>query len=193
VHRGQFTLCAVACAISSAVLLTGGRARAAGEAEWQLSTRIGAGNVSLGSIDPRSPWGLSGALDLEYGFSDAWAGRVSVGGGVSPVSASMRLPAGQVSTTTALAGVTYTFDVLRLVPYTELAVGLVRFGGALAQPHTTFAAELGVGADYLVTRRWSTGISFQYLFSPSDLLSNAMDLGSAPFTFSVTARVSRFF
>lgn len=168
---------------------------ATGEAEWQLSARLGAANVQLGSIDPRAPWGFGMALDLEYGITDAWAARVSTGTSIHPVDADMRfgLQAGEVTATTALAGVTYTFDVLRLVPYGELAIGLVRFGGAVASPHTTLASELGVGADYLLTRRWSLGGSFQYLFSPSDLLSNAMNLGSAPYMFSATFRASRVF
>ena len=170
-------------------------AGATGESEWQLSARMGAANVQLGSIDPRAPWGFGMALDLEYGITDAWAARVSAGTSFHPVDADQRygLQSGEVTATTALAGVAYTFDVLRLVPYGELAVGLVRFGGVVAAPHTAFASELGVGADYLLTRKWSLGVSLQYLFSPSDLLSNAMNLGSAPYTFSATFRGSRTF
>jgi hypothetical protein len=156
---------------------------------------MGAAHVSLGSIDPRAPWGLGLALDLEYGVTDAWAARLSIGTSLYPVDADMqaRLPEGRVSSSTALAGVTYTLDVLRLVPYVDLGIGLVRFGGEVAQPHTTLAAELGIGADYLLTRRWACGLSFQYLFAPSDLVSNAMNLGSSPYTFSATLRASRIF
>jgi hypothetical protein len=181
--------------VAAALATAGGTARAAGEAEWQLSMRLGAANVSLGSIDPRAPWGMGGALDLEYGISDAWAARVSIGGSLHPVTPDMKtgLPAGEVTATTALAGVTYTFDVLRLVPYAELGLGFVRFGGAVSQPHSTLATELGIGADYLLTRRWACGVSFQYLFAPGDLLSNAMNLGSSPYTFSATFRASRIF
>ena len=167
-------------------------ARAAGEGEWQLSARLGGGTVS---IDNRSPWGPVGGVDLEYGLTDAWAARLSVGASLNPVDADMRarLPGGKVSSTTALAGITYTFDVLRLVPYGELSLGFVRFGGAVTQPHSTLASELGLGADYLLNRRWAVGISFQYLLAPTDLINNAMQLGGSPFAFSGTMRGSWMF
>jgi hypothetical protein len=170
----------------------GSTARAAGEGEWQLSARLGGGTVS---IDGRSPWGPEAAFDLEYGITDAWAARVSVGGSLHPVDADMKahLPGGNVNATTALAGVTYTFDVLRLIPYGEVSVGLVRFGGAVTNPHTTLGSELGLGADYLLSRRWAVGLSFQYLFAPADLLNNAMQLGGSPFAFSGTLRGSWLF
>jgi hypothetical protein len=53
--------------------------------------------------------------------------------------------------------------------------------------------DLGVGADYLVSPRWSMGASAQYLFAPSDLINNAREFGEAPLAFSLTARVSRIF
>jgi Outer membrane protein beta-barrel domain len=195
VDLGQLRATAITVAVAAALAGAEGTARAAGEAEWQLSMRLGAANVSLGSIDPRAPWGMGGALDLEYGITDAWAGRISIGGSLHPVSPNMQsgLQAGEVTATTALVGVTYTFDVLRLVPYAEIGLGLVRFGGAVNQPRSTLASELGVGADYLLTRRWACGVSFQYLFAPGDLVSNAMDLGSSPYTFSATLRASRIF
>jgi len=184
-----------ALALAAALAIGPATARAAGEAEWQLSARLGAAHVSLGSIDPRAPWGLGVALDLEYGITDAWAGRVSVGEALHSVSPNMSagLQGGQVTATTALVGATYTFDVLRLVPYGALSLGLVRFGGAVSQPHSTLASELAIGADYLLAKKWSCGVSFQYLFAPADLVSNAMDLGSSPYTFSATLRASRIF
>jgi outer membrane protein W len=179
-------------ALVAAAAVTARPAAAAGESEWQLSARLGAGTVS---IDNRSPWGPVGAVDLEYGLSDAWAARASLGTATASVSADKKTgaPGGEVLASSALAGITYTFDVLRLVPYGELALGAVRFGGAVTRPHITFAAELGVGGDYLVTRRWAVGLSFQYLFAPGDLLSNAMQLGGSPFAFSTTLRGSWIF
>src|SRR5262245_61223217 len=90
--------------VTLALLAGAGVARAAGEAEWQLSARAGAAKVSLGSIDPRAPWGWGGALDLEYGVTDAWAARVSVATSVHPVDANMaaRLEAGDVTASSAL-------------------------------------------------------------------------------------------
>ena len=82
-----------------------------------------------------------------------------------------RIPAGSVRTAAALAGLTYTIDVLRLIPYANLELGVIRFGGAVTKAETVFAAELGIGADYFLSRRWTTGVSFQYLFAPADLIS----------------------
>ena len=53
--------------------------------------------------------------------------------------------------------------------------------------------ELGVGADYFVTRHFRPGSSFQYLFEPADLLSDPLNLGTNPFAFTATARASYLF
>ena len=93
----------------------------------------------------------------------------------------------------ALVGLTYTIDVLRLVPYVDLDVGVVHIGGAVVQPQTLIAMQLGVGADWFVNRLWTVGMGFRYLFEPADLLSDPLNLGTNPFAFSITARVSRVF
>lgn len=183
---------ALATAVAAALGLATSAARAAGDGEWQLSARLGGGTVS---IDHRKPWGLVGALDVEYGLNDAWAVRVSTGSSVHPVSANANagLPGGKLLATTALVGATYTFDVLRLIPYADLSLGLVRFSGAVVRPRSTLATELGIGADYLLAKRWACGLSFQYLFVPRDLLSDPMNLGTSPFAFSATFRGSFIF
>jgi hypothetical protein len=168
-------------------------ARAApGEDEWQLSARLGLGDVH---VDGRSPLGVLGGADLEYGFSDAWAGRLSIGSGFHPVDADIKnhLPGGTARTTFAVLGVTYTFDVLRLVPYLQTGVGVINFGGAVVKPGTAFDAELGLGADYLVTRRWAVGGVLQYQFTPAQLFGSPMDFGGTSFYFSASARVSWLF
>jgi hypothetical protein len=179
--------------VLAACLLGGAEraARAAGEDEWQASVRLGGANKN-GS--PTASWGLAGALDLEYGLTDSWSLRASAGTLSHPVPAVMDVsPAGSLRATTGLAGVTYTFDVLRLVPYLELGLGLVYWSGVGIQDHATFAAEAGIGADYLLTPNWAIGGSAQYLFAPSELFSNVMQFGESPLAFSLTARFSRIF
>jgi len=95
--------------------------------------------------------------------------------------------------TAALVGLTYTIDVLRLVPYVDLDIGVVHIGGAVIQPQTLMAMQLGVGADWFVNRLWTTGMGFRYLFEPADLLADPLNLGTNPFAFSITVRVSRVF
>ena len=48
--------------------------------------------------------------------------------------------------------------------------------------------ELGIGADYFVSRRFLAGLSFHYLFEPADLLGDPLNLGTNPFSFTATAR-----
>jgi hypothetical protein len=102
-------------------------------------------------------------------------------------------PEGSIRTSAALVGVTYTIDVLRLVPYGNLQVGMINLGGAVTTPQTLLAMQLGIGADYFVARRFLAGLSFQYLFEPGDLLSDPLNLGTNPFSFTATARASYLF
>ena len=166
-----------------------GRARAIGRDEWQAAARLGTAVVH---VDGRSPWGEAAALDLEYGVTDAWALRLSAEGSIHGVDKQTKpmLPGGTVSTEALLAGICYTIDVLRLVPYADLEFGVARIGGAVSAPQSMFVSELGLGTDYYLNPRWRVGVSFQYLYRPQDLLSNPQGLGNAPFTFSVTARLA---
>lgn len=180
----------LALAVSLSVART---AAAAGEHEWQAALRLGAGTVN---VDGRKPWGVAGGIDLEYGLTDAWALRLSFEGSTHDVSKTDEMdtrPAGAVRTDAALIGVTYTFDVLRLVPYADVQAGFAQVRGAVVAPQSLLAMELGVGADYFVSRRVTTGVSFHYLFEPADLLSDPLNLGTNPFSFTATARVSYLF
>jgi hypothetical protein len=168
-------------------------AQAAGEHEWQVALRAGVGTVS---VDGRKPWGLAGGLDIEYGLTDAWAVRASFEASTHNVSKDNDMdmrPAGALHTDAALIGVTYTVDVLRLVPYGDLQIGLIQLGGAVTTPQSLLAMQLGLGADYFVSRRVLAGLSFHYLFEPADLLSDPLNLGTNPFSFTATGRVSYLF
>ena len=165
---------------------------AAGEDEWQVSARLGVGDVD---VDGRAPLGVLAGADLEYGFTDAWAARLSLGTGFHNVDADAKkmLPGGRVRASTALLGVTYTFDVLRLVPYIQTGIGVITFAGAVTNPGTQLDAELGLGADYLLTRRWALGGVFQYQFTPGQLFGSAMQFGGTSFYFALAARLSWLF
>ena len=174
-------------------LLLGRVAAAAGEREWQVALRAGAGTVN---VDGRKPWGIAGGLDIEYGVTDGWAIRASLEASRHSVDKTGPMdlrPAGTLHTDAAMIGLTYTFDVLRLVPYAELQIGMIQLGGAVLTPQTLLAMELGVGGDYFVTRRFTAGLAFHYLFQPADLLSDPLNLGTNPFSFTATARASWIF
>ena len=192
-HRRRPGNLAIGAWLALAAATWAAPARAApGEDEWQLSARLGLGDVH---VDGRSPLGVLAGADLEYGFNDAWAGRLSIGGGFHPVDADLKsqLPGGTARTTFALVGVTYTFDVLRLVPFIQTGIGVINFGGAVVKPGTAFDAELGLGADYLLTRRWAMGGVLQYQFTPAQLFGSPMDFGGTSFYVSASARISWLF
>jgi hypothetical protein len=180
-------------ALTAAWVLGTAPARAAGENEWELAGRLGAQTIN---VDGRKPWGPTLGLDVAYGLNDAWALRASLDASshsVSPENPQDTRPVGNVSRQAALVGLTYTIDVLRLVPYADLDIGVVHIGGAVLQPQTLLAMQLGVGAAWFVNRQWTAGLSFRYLFEPADLLSDPLNLGTNPFAFSITVRASRVF
>jgi hypothetical protein len=180
-------------AILMAALGPEGTARAAGENEWQLAGRLGAQTVS---VDGRKPWGPTIGLELAYGLNDAWALHASLDASshsVSPENPYDGRPVGNVNRQAAMAGVTYTIDVLRLVPYADLDIGVVHIGGAVLTPQTLLAMQFGIGADWFVNRLWTVGFAFRYLFEPADLLGDPLNLGTNPFAFGVTVRASRVF
>jgi hypothetical protein len=166
-------------------------ARAAGANELQTALRLGIGRLNVGD----DPWAPTVGVDVEYGLDDAWALRGSVEGYSHAVSADKAsgASAGTERLGAALVGVAYTVDILRLVPYLTLELGVAHIGGPLGATRTMLASELGGGGDYYVTRRLRLGISFQYLYEPGDLLSNPTQFGNSPFMFSATARVSWVF
>jgi hypothetical protein len=166
-------------------------ARAAGANEWQAALRLGIGRLNAVG----NPWAPAAGVDVEYGLDDAWALRASVEGYNDSVSADMAngISAGTERLGAALAGIGYTVDVLRLVPYLTFELGIAHIGGPLAASRTMLASELGAGGDYYVTRQLRVGLSFQYLYEPGDLLSDPTHFGNSPFLFSATARVSWVF
>jgi len=171
----------------------GQTAYGAGEKEWQIAGRTGAATVTT---DGRTDWGFAAAVDVEYGLSDSWGLRGSIATSLHSVSkdnANDMRPEGRIETAAALAGLTYTIDILRLVPYADLQLGALQLGGAVVTPRIVFVTALGIGADYYVTRRFTTGAYFQYLFAPIDLISDPLNLGSSPYGFSMTVRLSKVF
>jgi hypothetical protein len=170
-----------------------GAARAAGEKEWQLGARTGLDRVT---VDGRSSWGFVAGVDVEYGLSDSWALRASVASSLHSLDREGAMdtrPAGKLITSTGLAGLTYTIDILRLVPYADVQLGVARTDGAVVNPGFAFISATGIGADYYVTPLWTAGAYFQYLFDPFDLFSDPFNLGRSPYGFSAALRISRIF
>jgi hypothetical protein len=120
-------------------------------------------------IDERSPSGGGGIAHLSYGITDAVGIQLQGGATVHPLSALMddmhMLPAGLLTTWQASAGVVYALDIVRVVPFFEASVGIL---GTLMQTDAGIqrtldaGISLGLGADYLITRRWAVGVAIRY-------------------------------
>ncbi len=151
------------------------RAGAAEEREIQLAVE---GLYGLTYIDAGTHSGGGGAVQLAYGLTDSLALQLTgVATGhpyAGPVTVDGRLLGGStLATFAATAGIVYSLDVVRIVPFFEAGIGL---GGAqvvgdagTGSALVTFAATLGLGADYLVTRRWAVGLAVRYYAFLTDI------------------------
>src|SRR5262245_60681334 len=95
------------------------QALAVGADEWRLSVQGGAANVRA---DRRRVFGGLAGIELSLGLSDSWAARGSVGSSWHPVASDMGTPVrpeGVVRATTVGAGLVYSLDVLRIVPFAD--------------------------------------------------------------------------
>ena len=143
------------------------------------------------SVDGRTPLGLALGFDLKYGIDDAWAARISASGARQGADADSRLalPAGSIWSYSTFAGLTYTMDVLRLLPIFDVGVGVLGVAGAVKQSRRALGIQVGLGAEYLLTPRWTVGAMAEYIFAPFDLVSNALNGSQTPQWFSLCARL----
>ena len=110
------------------------------------------------SVDGRKPWGLAGGARPRV-RPDRRLGAARVVRGVHCTTSARkatwtRARTARSAPTRRWSALTYTLDVLRLVPYVDLQAGRRSSSGARSStPQSLLAMELGVGADYFVTRR----------------------------------------
>ena len=143
-------------------------------------------------MDGRNPLGLRAGVDGQYGLSDAWAVRLTASGSRHGVSddAMKRLPGGTIWSYAVFGGVSYTMDVLRLLPSFEVGVGMLGVTGAVLKPRRAIGMQAAVAADYLIGPRWSIGGVAEYVYAPFDLIANALNGTAVPQAFALSARVS---
>ena len=174
--------------VSVLVLISLSRPAAADEDDWQLSARAGIASVA---VDHRDPLGLRAGLDGQYGLTDAWALRLT--GTFSRLDVSenkaANLPGGAIWAYSALAGVAYTMDVLRLLPTFEVGIAMLGLTGAVVTPRRAIGMQAALGADYLLGPRLSVGGIAEYIFAPFDLISNALTGNAIPQAFAFSVRV----
>jgi opacity protein-like surface antigen len=111
------------------------------------------------SVDDRKPWGIAAGVDIEYGLTDAWALRASFEGSTRRHEKQRHGHAAGGNDLDERGAARHDLHVRRasLVPYAELQAGIVQLRGAVTTPQTLLGMELGVGADYFVSRRFRPG------------------------------------
>jgi hypothetical protein len=164
------------------------RTSVADEDDWQIAARAGIASVG---VEGRDPLGLRAGVDGQYDLTDAWAIRLTASGSRHSVSenAGARQPGGTIWAYSGFAGLSYTMDVLRLLPSFEVGVGMLGVGGAVAKAHRAIGMQAAVAADYLIGPRWSVGAIAEYVYAPFDLISNALSGNAVPEAFALSARV----
>ena len=151
------------------LLLLSGTARADFK-EWNLTLTPAYGVIY---VDGRTAHGGGAAVDVSFGVSDTIAVHargLATWHDVGSVDTPMPMQGGTLSAFAAMAGVTYTLDVIRLVPSFDLSIGALGvYGGAafgdspaVLRPIVAFGVALGFAIDYLWTRHFALGAEVKY-------------------------------
>ncbi len=138
--------------------------------EWTLTVQP---SYAVAYVDSRTAHGGGPAIQVGYGVSDTLS--IHVAGLVSFHAADKtdKLPGGELAMYGAFAGITYTLDVIRLVPSFDLSLGAVGVRGdlsygtspaanAVVKPIDAFAISLGFSIEYLITRHVAVGAQVRY-------------------------------
>jgi hypothetical protein len=149
----------------------------AGEREWVVTPALGYAAIRASG---RTAHGGTGHLEVDYGLTDAWAlraaGRYALAWAPSPQGGALH----QGSLT---LGALYTFDVLKVVPWMGLVLGASITHGAGEDRRVNAELQAVLGADYLVRRDFSFGLSFYYALQ-------APDVTRFPWMFGLVLRLS---
>lgn len=145
-------VCALGATLVAALVHGNCNVARAGEDEWQFDLAVGG---AANTTDESARWGPSLGAAAQWGLTDAWAVRAAWDHRLRPGSSAALLA----------AGITYTVDVLRWLPFAELGVAtlLEPQGG---QWHMSAGPQVAVGADYLLDRRYSVGAVAKYSYLP---------------------------
>jgi Outer membrane protein beta-barrel domain len=159
VLRRAWLVCALVCGIP-------GRAGAEFK-EWTVAVTPA---YSVAYVDSRTAHGGGGGVEIGFGVSESLTLHASGFLSWQALGASKSEQRGTLSGYASMIGLTYTFDVLRLVPYFDLEVGMVGVRGnaafgandKVAKSADDFAFALGFGIDFLVTRHVAVGFLVRY-------------------------------
>jgi hypothetical protein len=156
---GVGTRAVVAAAV--ALVLAAPSAARAEEGELSLAA---APLYSVVKWDQRHPSGGGLAVEGTWGLNDwLWLrGTVFYTAQAARGDEAAGLPSGAISVGGAFVGLRYAFDVLRVIPYVDGGVGALFSGGAGQARRVDLGVEVGIGFDYLYSRRLTFGLMVRY-------------------------------
>jgi hypothetical protein len=162
----RFIPSALAAAASlAAIALTPARADAA---EGLKSVGVQAGFSGVTGSEGQFG-GYGGAVAGTFGLGDTFA----LIGNASFTSNQVTATGGRSLVASQAIGLRYALDVIQFVPYVGvLAASYELTGGGLATPQYKFGAQIALGVDYLVSRKWLVGLELRTHALPNDILSS---------------------
>ncbi len=95
--------------------------------EWVIAVTPG---YALAYVDSRSASGGGGGLDVGYGVTESLTLHASTFLSWNALPANSTHSAGTMSAFSAMVGLSYTFDVIRLVPIVDVQIGALGVRGA---------------------------------------------------------------
>ncbi len=118
-------------------------------------------------------------LELQHGVTDVVAGRAAL-------SAGRWLAEARRTDMTLTLGAAFAYDVLRIVPFFD--IGVTGIYALADEDGSALGLETGLGADYLLDRWWSVGLSARGRLLPVRFGAEAATAGG-----TVTLRLGRRF
>jgi hypothetical protein len=119
---------------------------------------------SLVKWDQRHPSGGGVDLEVAYGLTDwLWLrGTTFYTAQAARKDEAAGLPAGALSVGGAFVGLRYALDVVRVIPFVDAGIGAFFAGGAGEKSRVDFGVEVGLGFDWLYSRKVAFGLMVRY-------------------------------
>jgi hypothetical protein len=145
--------------------------------EWTVAVTPA---YAVAYVDSRTASGGGGGVEVGFGISESLTLHASGFLSWHALDGTKTAKAGTMSAFAGMLGLTYTLDVIRLVPSFDLELGVLGVRGnaafgdnaaanAVVASSTAFGIGLGFGLDYLLTRHVAVGVLLRYHALLTDL------------------------